>query len=205
MLPWYPADYLAGTRHLTLAERGAYTDLLFVSWNSGDPLPKDPARLARLVGVTPREFSKVWPAIADKFIDGPEGYTNERLELERANAVELRRTAAEKGKLGAAKRWHRQDSSAMPQPSSGHSPGINQLMPGDSNPSPSLNAIANSDDRSVAGSVITPNHSSGPARPLRLAAPELRASESRNGIDETDPKIQERRKQAERLLAKAKQ
>jgi uncharacterized protein YdaU (DUF1376 family) len=59
MLPWYPRDYLAATRGMTLAERGAYTDMLFYAWNSGEPLPTDVNRIARMLGVPVKELREV--------------------------------------------------------------------------------------------------------------------------------------------------
>lgn len=47
MLPFFPRDYLAATRHMSLAERGAYTDLLWLQWENG-PLPTAPDQLARM-------------------------------------------------------------------------------------------------------------------------------------------------------------
>ena len=67
MLPWFPRDYLAATRSLTLAERGAYTDLLFYSWDIG-ALPDDTKRIARMLGVDESEFAAIWPAIQSKFV-----------------------------------------------------------------------------------------------------------------------------------------
>lgn len=104
MLPWFADAYIAASRHLTLAERGAYTDLLFFQWTIG-PLPKDTARLASLIGATPREFAAVWPAIRGKFAETPAGLVNARLEAHRAKAAQLKerhRTGAEKTNR---KRW----------------------------------------------------------------------------------------------------
>ncbi len=91
MLPWWPSDYFSATRSFTLAERGAYTDLLFYSWLNG-PLPHEPERLARLVGVTPQEFADVWPTVRSKFEATAQGLINHRLERERK---ELRPTLEE--------------------------------------------------------------------------------------------------------------
>jgi hypothetical protein len=50
MLPFFPRDYLAATRHMSLAERGAYTDLLWLQWENGH-LPNDVQfRSSRLYG-----------------------------------------------------------------------------------------------------------------------------------------------------------
>lgn len=140
MLPFYPADYLAGTRYMTLAERGAYTDLLFIAWNSGNPLPKDATRLARLVGCTPKEFKRIWPAVCEKFVDTPDGYINERLEAERTNALRIRDRAAENGKKGADKRWPGHGHPIAP-PSPPYSQPTAPPSPGDSTLSLSLSPI----------------------------------------------------------------
>jgi uncharacterized protein YdaU (DUF1376 family) len=85
-MPFFVSDYLGKTRHLTLAERGAYCDLLFHSWNIG-PLPKERNRLASMLGCTPKELSAVWPKIRDKFTETPAGYVNDRLEAHRLKAT----------------------------------------------------------------------------------------------------------------------
>ena len=95
--PLYVSDCLGATRQFTLAERGAYSDLLFLPWNIG-PLPNDPRRLASLIGCTAREFAAVWPAIHDKFANTPAGLVNERLEAHR-----VRTTAAVKAKREGAR------------------------------------------------------------------------------------------------------
>jgi uncharacterized protein YdaU (DUF1376 family) len=89
-MPFFVNDYLGATRHLTLAERGAYTDLLFLQWNLG-PLPVDSNRLASLLGCTPKQFAMIWPAIQGKFIDTDAGLVNERLEYHREKTIKLQK------------------------------------------------------------------------------------------------------------------
>lgn len=89
MMPWFPRDFIAATRHLALAERGAYRELLDYQWEMGR-LPKDPARLARLLGVTAEEFCPIWESIGDKFEDVGAGLANKRLEEHRKKSVEQR-------------------------------------------------------------------------------------------------------------------
>jgi len=116
MLPFFVRDYIAATRHLSLAERGAYTDLLFLSWEMGS-LPKDPARLARLVGCDADEFAQVWPIIRSKFTESDDGLVNARLEEHRTES--MRRS--EKARESALASWnspkrnrlgHRSDANA---------------------------------------------------------------------------------------------
>jgi uncharacterized protein YdaU (DUF1376 family) len=104
MLPWWPSDYFSATRSFTLAERGAYTDLLFYSWLNG-PLPHEPERLARLVGVTPQEFADVWPTVRSKFEATAQGLINHRLERERRRSFDLRSKNSEKAAGAARARW----------------------------------------------------------------------------------------------------
>jgi uncharacterized protein YdaU (DUF1376 family) len=110
MLPWFPRDYLAATRGMTLAERGAYTDLLWFAWDMGT-LPNDPKRLARMLGVDADEFSEVWPAIQSKFVlTETGGIENKRLERERRYSVEMRKKAlarAQSGGKATKEKWEK--------------------------------------------------------------------------------------------------
>jgi len=102
MMPWFPRDYICATRHFSLAERGAYSDLLFVEWEVG-PLPNDPVRLARLIGCTIEEFKEVWPAICGKFDDCRDGtgsLVNWRLEEERKKYLAYRERQRNNGRKG---------------------------------------------------------------------------------------------------------
>ncbi len=137
MLPFFVRDYIAATRHLTLAERGALLDLLFQLWELG-ALPKDPARLARVAGATPEEFAEVWPAIRSKFVETETGLINTRLEEHRAES--MRRSA--KARASAEARWGGQShaiasANALPAQSDGTSGAHAQTMLPSPSPSPS--------------------------------------------------------------------
>lgn len=101
MMPFWTGDYLAATRGLTLAERGAYTDLLFYSWELGG-LPDNIPRQARMLGITVDEFREVLPAIRSHFHRNPETglVVNERLEEERRISIAMREDAQVRGKNG---------------------------------------------------------------------------------------------------------
>lgn len=89
MMPWFPRDFIASTRHLALAERGAYRELLDAQWEMGC-IPDDPVRLARLLGITADEFAAIWPAIREKFVPVDGGLVNKRLEEHRDKALAQR-------------------------------------------------------------------------------------------------------------------
>ena len=99
LLPWFVRDYVTATRHLSLAERGAYTDLLWFQWEHG-VLPFEAERLARLLGCGQDEFEKVWPAIQEKFTSRAGGLVNLRLEEHREKALRLSAKRAILGRAG---------------------------------------------------------------------------------------------------------
>ena len=79
-LPFYPADYLADTRDLDVAEHGAYVLLLMESWERG-PLPDDLNRLCRLAAGARPETVRL---VLERYWTRTEaGRTNGRLERER--------------------------------------------------------------------------------------------------------------------------
>jgi uncharacterized protein YdaU (DUF1376 family) len=81
-LPLYPADYLADTRDLDVAEHGAYVLLLMESWERG-PLPDDLNRLCRLAaGARPETVRLV---LERYWTRTDAGWTNARLERERVD------------------------------------------------------------------------------------------------------------------------
>lgn len=96
MMPWFPRDFLAATRAMRLAERGAYRDLLDYQWELGR-LPNGSMRLAMLIGCSEAEFCCIWPSIADKFASDDTHIWNERLEEHRVKAIKAR----DKHKAGA--------------------------------------------------------------------------------------------------------
>jgi uncharacterized protein YdaU (DUF1376 family) len=109
MMPWFPRDFIAATRHLALAERGAYRELLDYQWEMG-VLPKDPMRLARLLVITPDEFAPIWAAIGDKFEECGAGLANKRLEEHRKKAVEQRDKKINGAQKTNAKRYAQHDA-----------------------------------------------------------------------------------------------
>lgn len=138
MLPWFVRDYIAATGHLSPAERGVYTDLLFASWEMG-PLPKDPVRLARVARCDADLFTQIWPAIREKFSETTDGLVNTRLEEHRAESMRRSQTAREK----AEKRWHKDAAASAtadaPADAAACAVGYAQSMLPSPSPSPSPN------------------------------------------------------------------
>lgn len=98
-----------GTRHISAAARGIYVDLLCISWDK-DGLPENPESLLPHLAVTKRQWERLWPEIADKWVHAEDGkLRNPRQERIRAELQEFRKHRSEAGKKGAEKRWHSHD------------------------------------------------------------------------------------------------
>lgn len=100
---WYPRDAIVATRALSLEQRGLYRELLDWSWDQ-DGLPTDHETLAALVGITPRRFTKLWPAIECKFEEVGGKLRNPRQESQRDELAALREKRAAAGRASAAQR-----------------------------------------------------------------------------------------------------
>jgi uncharacterized protein YdaU (DUF1376 family) len=193
-------DYIAGTRSMTLAERGAYWDLLLFEWSRGGPLPNDPKQLAKMLGVQLRQFDDVWQSVREKFEEVPGGLVNARLERERAYAAAKREKASGKAAAAAAARWQgtvdalkkstindarsNAPSTKTGAPSTAASMLGAMLEQCPPSPSPSLPRTPDSE----ADSARRRARSASPAGPLARA--------NGAGIDETDPDVQRHRQEA---------
>ena len=66
-MPFYWAEYLADTGHLTTEEHGAYLLLIGAYWQAGGPLTDDDKRLARLTRLSLRRWKAVRETLANFF------------------------------------------------------------------------------------------------------------------------------------------
>src|ERR1700733_7807446 len=65
-MPLYIGDYRRDTAHLSTLQHGAYMLLIMHYWETG-PLPADQRRLAKITGVDPRQWHRVWKTLRDFF------------------------------------------------------------------------------------------------------------------------------------------
>ena len=114
-MPFYVADYLADTGHLTTAEHGAYLLLIMHYWSNGG-LPDDDKKLARIVRMSPSEWAEARETLSEFFQDG---WSHKRIDAEFARAAEKSQKAA----ASASKRW---DANAMRTHSDGNA---NAMLP----------------------------------------------------------------------------
>lgn len=135
MMPWFPRDFIAATRHLALAERGAYRELLDYQWEMGS-LPRDIARMARLLGVSVQEFAPIWEAIGDKFELTASGFVNKRLEEHRIKAVAQRDKKIKGAEKTNAHRYGQRDAERDAK-------RVDIVSPPSPSPSPNFSVVEN--------------------------------------------------------------
>lgn len=97
--PFYPRDYTADTMHLSLAEHGAYLQLMMLCWNSPNcQIPADVTWIMKRLRCTPGEFENhVEPVLKEFFLQSDNGkyLINARLlrEYEKASKAYYHRLA----------------------------------------------------------------------------------------------------------------
>jgi uncharacterized protein YdaU (DUF1376 family) len=67
-MPLYIGDYKRDTAHLTTLEHGAYLLLIMHYWETG-PLPNDDVRLARIAGLSLRQWRTVRRVVISFFVE----------------------------------------------------------------------------------------------------------------------------------------
>lgn len=98
--PWYPQDFRGDPKVALLnwRARAAYRELLDLSWGVG-PIP-DPVAALRAVGIPAR----LWDAVRPCWTEGPDGWVQKRLEIERNLADQRIERARAAGKASARRR-----------------------------------------------------------------------------------------------------
>lgn len=127
----YPGDYARDTRHLTLAEHGAYTLLLDYLYGTQRVLPGLALGLYRICGAHSEEEKKAVDSVVDQFFEKTaEGYVNNRVTSDITKAESRIKAAIENGKKGG--RRHQEETQKEP---SGLAERQADLNPGKSYPS----------------------------------------------------------------------
>lgn len=103
-MPCFVKDWIAATMHWPCAERGAYWSLLCFQWVN-KALPADEAQLARIGGIDPADFPRVWATVGAKFDGDERGLYNKRLEQHRKEALRLRDARAMGASVANQKRY----------------------------------------------------------------------------------------------------
>jgi len=108
-VPFYPSDWLAGTRGLSAEETGVYITLVARIYEMAGPIERDDNRLARLCGCGSKaKFVKALEYLISegKIVEREGRITNERAEKEIKNVT----GKSEKAKAAAQSRWDKKDN-----------------------------------------------------------------------------------------------
>lgn len=101
-MPLFGDAYMADTRHLSLEEHGAYLSLLMIAWRcKGCALPNDDARIARMLGVTAKKWSRLKPVVMAFWTLTDAGWEQKRLLKERRFVAEK----SEQNRAAISARW----------------------------------------------------------------------------------------------------
>lgn len=150
--PFYPADWIAGTARMSLAEKGAYIDALAHQWHADEGLPTNPVEVARIIRATPAEARKSWPAVAKKFTETADGLRNDRLEKVRAEKRAYSASQANNGRRSAEARAQRSSNN-----------GSTNVKPAPVQPSGNSSLLSSSSSTPVTKNVTGVGDARGPA------------------------------------------
>lgn len=104
-MPWYVADYLADTTHLSTERHGAYCLMLMAAWKRGGTLPKDDQQLAEVTKLGMAKWKASKEVLLEFFKDDGTHYSHKRVTEERTKAQQISDKKTSSGKDGAGKRW----------------------------------------------------------------------------------------------------
>ena len=96
----FVAEWTADTQHLTCEQDGAYFRLVRALWRAGGEMAATPDQLARIVGVEPRHWAQIGPAVMALFHVKAGVITHKRLKKEAAKYRETVAARAEAGRKG---------------------------------------------------------------------------------------------------------
>lgn len=109
-MPWYVADYLADTTHLSTERHGAYCLMLMAAWKRGGTLPKDDQQLAEVTKLGMAKWKASKEVLLELFKDNGTHYSHKRVTEEWNKAqVNSEKKAQAGSKGGAAKQQKRSE------------------------------------------------------------------------------------------------
>lgn len=106
-MPWfqfYPNDWLAGTRGMSVVENGVYITIIAALYDRRGPIPNDIGDLSRMCGATKKQLNAALKKLVDrgKLVITENGIWNTRVESELKSSNARR----ESNKKAAEARWN---------------------------------------------------------------------------------------------------
>ena len=106
--PWYkryPSDFISGTLHLTLEQKGAYSIILDMIYDRGGPIEDNSQHIARVCGCSTRKWNQIRERLieADKITVADGRIHNPRADKQLVSDDLEREKLAENGRKGAEK------------------------------------------------------------------------------------------------------
>lgn len=129
-IAWYIGDWRAKTSRLSLAEKGAYRELIDEYYSMAEALPEALPQLCRICGaITEDEKRAVESVVSQYFTLKNNKLHHKRIDKELTRRDEIQHSLSERGKAGASARWDSQSNAtatnsamlgamAYPQPQS---------------------------------------------------------------------------------------
>lgn len=135
-MPFYVADYLADTHHLSTLQHGAYMLMLMSAWTRGGSLPADDVHLAGITRLGPLLWRK-HKAVLMPFFDEQDGcLVQKRLSAEYVKSSRLKEAAQTNGAKGG-----------RPKKEPRNNPGVNpEITQGLTQQEPRPNPTPNPDE-----------------------------------------------------------
>ena len=97
---------------MTACEKGVYISLLVHQFVNGC-VPEGFDRMARIAGCDEDALRAAWEAsVGEKFVLGPDGWINERMDEERSKSARLSASRSAAGRKGASSKWGKKGGTA---------------------------------------------------------------------------------------------
>ena len=105
---FYGDDWRGGTYSIPAKWRGPYIDLCWCIFDAGGEVPNDPAALAMMARLTPRQFEAAWPTLASKFLVSGDGIRHRKIDALLAAYNEKAAKLQQNGSKGGKKTQKKQ-------------------------------------------------------------------------------------------------
>lgn len=116
-MPMYWGDYLRDTGHLSTAQHGAYLLLIGHYWTTSKSLPDNDDMLRQVTRMTPAEWKKARPVLAEFFTSEGGRWVHRRIEAEMLQASDKQAKRSARSSAAASARWSSRNAPSMPQAS----------------------------------------------------------------------------------------